>query len=454
MEVNEAFRRIIPGHWVVLLLALILPVSVVGVMASQKPASYVSSARIQASSTPPGSDTEADSVLNRVKGIATSTSIVTRALSKVKGPTRSPTQVAASEVDVSRLGSSAVFDLSVTDTDPVLAQALTKELTKTVVDFLNQSGIQHADALITDLQNRQQQAISKRQETAATLGVTKAPVVVADLTAQLGALDQEISDLSTSLRQLQLSDATATTAALISDASPAKLVAPHMSTDLALALVAGLVVGLMISTLLEVVRPRVADAHAFARELGTPMLGPLLGNGRGTTESQDLDSVVPREVLVAVGGAALRAAVGTLVMTGSVSPERMLRIVAGLERQLNPVNVTAGRNTDDRPPLNGDRSTATRAPVRQGSVKVRQGSVKVLAPSPVLAPAPAHPRLDVVQLADLEEEPTTGPFGLVVVAGTLTPYSDLRRVRDLVAATGWPVIGVLAHHRTRGDRRA
>jgi hypothetical protein len=278
--------------------------------------------------------------------------------------------------------------------------------------------------------------------------VTKAPVVVADLTAQLGTLDQEISDLSTSLRQLQLSGATETTAALISDASPANLVAPHRSTDLALALVAGLVVGLMISTLLEVVRPRVADSHAFAQELGTPMLGPLLGNGRGTTESQDLDSVVPREVLVAVRGAARRAAVGTLVMTGSVSPEQMLRIVTGLERQVNPVNVSAGSHTDDRPSLNGDRSTA--ATLATGG----KGSVRVMAPSPVLAsPAPAHPRLDVVQLADLEEEPTAGPFGLVVVAGTLTPYSDLRRVRDLAAATGWPVIGVLAHHRTRGDRR-
>lgn len=450
MEVNEALRRIIPGHWVILLLALILPVSVVGVVASQKPASYVSSARIQASSTPPGSDTEADSVLNRVKGVATSTSVVTRALSKVKGPTRSPTQVAASEVGLSRLGSSAVFDLSVTDTDPALAHALTEELTKTVVDFLNQSGIQHADALITDLQNRQQQAISKRQETAATLGVTKAPVVVADLTAQLGTLDQEISDLSTSLRQFQLSGATATTAALISDASPAKLVAPHMSTDLALAFVAGLVGGLMISTLLEVVRPRVADAHAFARELGTPMLGPLLGNGRRTTtESQDLDSVVPREILVAVRGAAMRAGVGTLVMTGSVSPERMLSLVTGLEGQLNRVNVSAGSHTDDRPPLNGNRSTA--ATLATGG----KGSVRVMAASPVLAsPARAHPRLDVVQLANLEDEPTTGPFGLVVVAGTLTPYSDLRRVSDLVAATGWPVIGVLAHRRTGRDRRA
>jgi len=449
MEVNEALRRIIPGHWVILLLDLILPVSVVGVMASHKPASYVSSARIQASSTPPGSDTEADSVLNRVKGIATSTSVVTRALSKVPGPTRSATLVAASEVDVSRLGSSAVFDLSVTDNDPALAQALTEELTKTVVDFLNQSGIQHADALITDLQNRQQQAISKRQETAATLGVSKTPVVVADLTAQLGTLDQEISDLSTSLRQFQLSGATATTAALISDASPAKLVAPHVTTDLALALVAGLVGGLMISTLLEVVRPRVADAHAFARELGTPMLGPLLGSRRRTTpESQDLDSVVPREVLVAVRGAAMRAGVGTLVMTGSVSPERMLSLVTGLEGQLNSVSVSAGRHNGDRPPLNGDRSTATFA---TGA----KGSVRVMASSPVLAPpSRAHPRLDVVQLANLEDEPTTGPFGLVVVAGTLTPYSDLRRVSDLVAATGWPVIGVLAHRRTGRDRRA
>jgi len=98
--------------------------------------------------------------------------------------------------------------------------------------------------------------------------------------------------------------------------------------------------------------------------------------------------------------------------------------------------------------LNGDRSTATRAPGREGSLRV-------MAPSPVLvSSAPAHPRLDVVQLADLEEEPTAGPFGLVVVAGTLTPYSDLRRVRDLAAATGWPVIGVLGHHRARGDRRA
>jgi hypothetical protein len=447
MEVSEAFRRIIAGHWVVLLLALILPVAVVGVVATKKPASYVSSARIQASSTPPGSDTEADSVLNRVKGIATSMSVVTRALSKVQGPTRSPTHVADVEVGLSRLGSSAVFDLSVTDSDPALAQALTEELTKTVVDFLNTSGIQHADALIADLQNRQQKAISQRQARAATLGVTKAPVAVADLTAQLGTLDQEISDLSSSLRQFQLSGATATSAAMISDASQAKLVAPHLSTDLALALVAGLVGGLMISTLLEVARPRVADAHAFARELSSPMLGPVLANGWGTPASQDLGAVVPKDVLVAVRGAAMRAGVGTLVMTGSVEPDRMLSLVTGLEGQLNSSNLPAGRSTGDQPALNGDRSTAT--PVTNG-----KGSVKTLTPSPVrTSNARARPRLNVVQLANLDDEPTTGLFGLVVVVGTLTPYSDLRRVIDLVAATGWPVIGVLAHRRTGLDWR-
>lgn len=442
MEFNEALRRIIAGHWVVLLLALILPVAVVGVVVAQKPASYVSSARIQASSSPPGSDTEADSVLNRVKGIATSTSVVTRALSKVQGPTRSPTDVAAVEVGVSRLGSSAVFDLSVTDSDPALAQALTEELTKTVVGFLNTSGIQHADTLITDIQNRQQKAISQRQATAATLGVTKAPVQVADLTAQLGTLDQEISDLSSTLRQFQLSGATATTAALISDASRAKLVAPHLLTDLALALVAGLVGGLMISTLLEVVRPRVADAHAFARELGSPMLGQVLANRRGTRASQDLGAVVAKDVLVAVRGAALRAGVGTLVMTGSVQPDRMLSLVMRLGGQLNSANLNPGRPPGGQPPLNRDRSTATLA--TNG-----QGSVKMLTPSPVLiSPTRARPRLDVVQLADLDDQRTTGRFGLVVVVGTLIPYSDLRRVINLVAATGWPVIGVLAHRRT------
>ncbi|WP_123968998.1 hypothetical protein [Streptomyces sp. TLI_185] len=67
------------------------------------------------------------------------------------------------------------------------------------------------------------------------------------------------------------------TGSLLSPASGA-VPAPRSPTSVALAGVVGLLGGLLLVTLLEVLRPRVAGRHAFARELDTPMLGRLPGS--------------------------------------------------------------------------------------------------------------------------------------------------------------------------------
>jgi hypothetical protein len=60
--------------------------------------------------------------------------------------------------------------------------------------------------------------------------------------------------------------------------------------------------------------------------------------------------------------------------------------------------------------------------------------------------------LRVIPYAELDEGQAGAACGLLVVAGKLTRYGQLHRVQDIAAASGWPVLGVLAD-RSRSRRR-
>ncbi len=106
MDINEAFRRIVAGHLRLITGFLLIPVLAVVALAGTSGHGYLASARIQAATTSIGSETEADALLNRVVGVATSTTIVDQALHTAKIANRSAADVAR-EVTVSRLGASA-----------------------------------------------------------------------------------------------------------------------------------------------------------------------------------------------------------------------------------------------------------------------------------------------------------------------------------------------------------
>lgn len=276
MELNEVVQRIVVGHWRTLLLCLLVAINVVVArsLLDSTPASS-STARIQASSTPPGSDTEADSVLNRVKGLASSGRVLTQTMQEAGVTNRDVTVLGATGLRVSRLGTSAIVDISVVDRDPGVARKLTDSLAKRVVELLDSSGTERVTSLRTDLQNRRDKVLVDREKKAIELGRMVGAADRVDLQAQVGTLDRETDSLDALLRQLAVSSATSSSATVISEATPPEPVPRHVPTDVALALLLGLVAGLSLCILIEVFRPRVPGGRSFARELGVPLLGAV-----------------------------------------------------------------------------------------------------------------------------------------------------------------------------------
>jgi hypothetical protein len=431
MELNEAMRRTFAGHWRLLACFVAVPLLIVAVLHVLAAPSYVATGRIQASSTLPGTDTEADAVLNRVAGIATSPSVVRDALRQAGITTRDANQVAADEVAVNRLGSSAVFNLSVTDPSSQIATGLATALANQVVTFLNGAGDPRATSLITQLTDQQRALLAQRQQIAARLGLAGSPVDTANLSAQLSTIDQQLNDIGSTLRQLQSTVlTTGGSAAVISSPAPATPAPSRLATDLGLAGLAGLVAGLLVATVLEVVRPRVAGAREFARELQTGYLGRL-------SLPSDDDGAVTIDIATEVGlrETLARTGVATMVVAGPLPPALLSAVTAQLASRLSADSTAGGEPSANgvsaRPPALGE-----------------PGKTATL--QPVLDLLPDHQPIEVRALPDIDTASGSGRRGLLVVAPDLSLHREVDETRTLVAATGWPVLGVLG---TRALRR-
>ncbi|MTD55140.1 hypothetical protein [Amycolatopsis pithecellobii] len=424
MEFNEALRRTFAGHWRLLVCFVAVPLLVVAVMHALSSPSYVATGRIQASSTPPGTDTEADAVLNRVAGIATSPAVINDALRQAGITTRDANQLAGGDVAVGRLGSSAVFNVSVTDPSPQIATGLAGALATQVVTFINGAGDPRTTALVTQLTSQQQNLLAQRQQVAAKLALASGPLDTANLSAQLSTLDQQLNDLGSTLRQLQSTVlSTGGSAAVISMPPPATQAPSKLATDLGLAGLAGLIAGLLVATVLEVVRPRVAGAREFARELGTVDLGRL-------TPAPDGGDAVTIDVAttVALRETVTRTGTGTMVVTGPLPAPRLSALAEELANRLSPGHGTGGAPSADGVSA---RPAGFADPGRTATL------------DPVMELLPQHEAVEVRALPDVDTTSGNGRRGLLVVAPDLTLHREVDDIRTLIAATGWPVLGVL-----------
>lgn len=475
MDMNEAFRRIVVGHRRLLLLFALAPLLVVAVLTATTHPSYVASARIQQSSTKVGSDTEADSVVNQVRGIATSTTAINQALQAAGVNDRTASDVAG-EVTVTQFGASPVLDLAVTDRRPEVASRVATALARTVVDYLGGEQQRRVQGLISQMQAQQRQLYTQRQAVVSRLSATVDQARIATLSAQLTTLDQELSDLGSTVRQLQLPDATGGSAMLISPAATAQPVARRRVTDLSLALLAGLVAGLLVASVLEVLRPRVADPGSFARELGVPLLGTLTlprrrararrrarqratGARRGgqaapadAEHEADPPARVPLETALVVRRAAAREHAHTVVVVECGEPDQVEAVAAGLAEALAAPRAAPSSNGQVQPDLHRTRAGGEGYDVRG---QTPPGTEPGPATTTMLRDQQAEPSADGLQVVRLgDDRALTNDAGrvLLVLDANLTSYAEVRRVTDLCAATGWPVIGVLGLRYRKGAR--
>ncbi|TDT94110.1 capsular polysaccharide biosynthesis protein [Streptomyces sp. 846.5] len=377
MELNEALRRIVTGHWRLLLLFTLLPVLIIGALQVNGKPGYTASARVQASSTPPSTTTEADAVLNRAQGFATSTTAVQEALQQAQITNRSVAEM-VHEVDVTRIGASAMLNVTVTDRDPRVATATDSALAPHLVSLLNGS---------------------------------------------------------------------ATVVSLPSGAQSARA---SLGTDLGLGALLGLVAGLLVATVLEVVRPRVADAGAFGREIGAPLLGHLVLQG-GKKQPR---LSIPLETLVVAKRAVAHGRIETVVLTGPDLNGQLPLIALQLENHLTSGSSPMAE-VMEQPTWNG-KGPSGGGPIVPVSVGGSHGPAPVgqaqtlEALSALKAADPGLPRpLRVLALSDVDDVTDSCRHGLLVLVPDLARDSEARRIRHLTAATGWPAIGVLGTSRSR-----
>ncbi|MGZ4459268.1 MAG: hypothetical protein ACXVFY_12960 [Blastococcus sp.] len=469
MEVNEALVRVFRGHWRIFLACLLVPVLVVGTWVLIAPPDYQSSARLQGGTILPSTDTEADALLNLIDGVATSPSVVNGVLRKTHLHRDFKPTVA--NVNVARLGSSTVFDVTVTDAQPQAAERLAQALATSVVEYLNRVGSDRTTTLRQDLAKREQDLAAQRRATATKLALATDAVSQANLSAELVGLDQQLNDLQATARQVELGatpGSTSGAAALISPAGPAQPAPRHLAADLGLAAVAGLVLALLVVAAVEMLRPRLAGARALARDLDAPVLGALevaagrrfrRSRRRGRAGPADFVIRVEPDLLVALVAAVERLGVDLVFLIGPAPADCLCQSATALQNRL--------RERDDRAALNGNAPEKSTSGGHRAAPALHAGasSAGVVADpvalleeeQPIQRTHKADQRrpwhVDVRPLDTTDVGTWNANPGLLVLVPPLASLRDARRICDLAASTGWPLIGVV-ELRWRGPRHA
>ncbi|MDP9222815.1 MAG: hypothetical protein M3P18_02985 [Actinomycetota bacterium] len=452
MELNEAFRRIVLGHLRLLVPFVLLPALGIGWLAMTARTEYAASARIQASSATIGSDIEADSVLNRVRGVATSAAILTKALDTAHVADRSVSDI-ASEVTVSRLGSSPLLDITVKDASAAVAHDVSDGLANSVVEFLTVDGSQQAQRLVKQLTDQQQELTFQRQMLAGQLSTTSEATARESLSSRLSTVDRQLNDVGSTLRELQVTIATDSSASLVSSASTAKATHSTLAVKAVLALIAGLLAGLLVASLLEIVVPRVSTASSFAREIGVPVLGRIAAWApNGSPEEGDARALyqLSPESVVALRHAAARADARTIVLVGEPDAIRAAALAKTITGQLATrieVQATSNGHAGQARSAAAVSSGTTKAPTTMATKSATKTATKTAARtqprSMASRTAIEQQPPDVIQLSDLAERNLSRDAAILVIVADRARYRDFHGIQDLASATGWPIIGVL-----------
>lgn len=440
MNVNDTFRRL-SRHWRLMVVCVLLPPLVVVAVGLLAAPSYTATARLVVTASNPGTDTEADAVMNRATGIATSTAVVGQALGSLPVSQRIPISQAIPEISVVRLGSSPVVDVTVTDGDPARATALAAAIGPRVVDMINSQGSQGATQLVAALSAQRGQLLDRRQQLARQLTADTSSGNQADVAAQLSSLDQQLSDLGASIGQAQSSNLSTSSAAMISLPGAAVGSANHIASDAALALVLGILAGVVLAAGIELVVPHVVDARTYAREIDVAYLGRARldaddpeGEGADHEDIEVDEEGVGDDPLLPtlLAHAAERHGADAVLLVGPVEPTEL----AGLARRLDATMPGLRNDVVAETTTNGAGPPSTGA-----------GGLALRTSPPRTSASPKSIRVRTLDDADGghggHETPAAGAT-LVVVLPDRARYRDLETVRDLKRATGWPLIGTIA----------
>jgi hypothetical protein len=328
-------------------------------------------------------------------------------------------EVTRERVVVAGLGTAPIVEVAVSAPTPGDAQRLTGALAAEVTKALNSGRLGGLADVLRSIQDRLTELGQKRAPLAAAAQSDPRNLVAQN---NLAGINRQIDDLSAQYNKLSLDAAAAGTSTVID--APARPSAPESSgatQRLGLAVLLGLAIGILIAAAIETVRPTIPGAQRVGRLLGVPLLGRLGAPGLGDLE-------VGRRVRLA----ARRAGVRTVVLLGA-NPSSPLEDLA---HRLRPAILVAGplREAPDRP---GSSNGA--AP--NGSALGDGTTISTLLHAPPRELVRELRR--VCTLNALEADAESASIGVVLLTGSVTRVAAVTEVQNLVAAAGWPVLGVV-----------
>lgn len=403
METSDTLRRMVVRHAGILLIFTVLGAVVsVASVATYEP-TYRATARLALGGWDPNDASNAKALADMARAIATSEEAVGKAISSA-AVSRDPGAVAG-RVSLTAEGNSSIVDVSVSDADPIVAAKLANGIAENVIDIRWNLLRGQVQTLIADVDERSAELRAQRGTLEESISTAQAGSSRRELNVeQYSAVLRQLSNLENERRRLLSLGALQPLATVIDRADvPTSAEDAGGSVAIVLGVVAGLLTGLAIAATLETLRPTVSGPEAVSRALDAPWLGTL-----PVRPTIDLNG----HVEAAADGirlAAASASAGTLaIVPVGVGKEEAAAVADHLR------NGSSGYGSDREIRL-GPISEAARVELSRGS---------------------------------------TDRGGLVVLAPYTLHRRDLAPIHHVIAATGWPLVGVLLIRKMSGGRRA
>ncbi|GAB2760402.1 hypothetical protein GCM10027039_20800 [Terrabacter koreensis] len=288
MTIEDAFGRVIRGHWLVILLCIVAPYVVMSNVSRGEPDVYEAVARVQMGTELAASNVQADATSQRVLGIATSPGVVRSALDKAR-LRADANDFAAHYIDVRRVGVSPVMEIVVTDTSPARAATIARSITADVIKVSNVGDQPTSTERRQGVQRQLNTLARQRSRLAAKLNnVDPKGGAALAIQAQLTSLTTAQTELERQMSDLNLAAPSPSHAVLLDPVRVPSVALPRQDTQRAvLAALIGALVGGGLAAGLEALRPRLRSGRSVARALELPHVGhlPRLTVGRRTTSA-------------------------------------------------------------------------------------------------------------------------------------------------------------------------
>jgi capsular polysaccharide biosynthesis protein len=424
VEIDEVAARLVRQYWALLVICVVVPIVVVAVIIARQPALYSADARIVTSSEVPLSAAAADGVVSQVQAIATGQTTVSRALSEA-GVHRNLGNFTSHDVTVAGLGTSQVIELTVTDTNPRVAQTVSRALAGRVVSALNK---ENASGLAAALTATDAQLVRLSENRATLAAEVAAHPRNQDLQAKLAGLDQVIANFTGDRGRILIQASTQGLASVIDEPTlPVQPASKALPQKLSLAGLLGLILGVLLASIAETIRPTVPGSRRVSRRLSAPILGRLTGDDLGGRRSPAVDSLV-----LGVRLASSRAAVSTVALVDINGGRDLDQFARELEQSMPLASPL---------PAGGPAASSENQNGHAGAVSGAGSTASTLVMDK--RPAMQVPAIRVCPIAQIQRQPDLSGVGIVVLAGPVARLSRIAAVDDLLASSGWPILGVV-----------